>query len=271
MIVQLTITETGERTMVKQESSGVETLETGNIYFIYRPRRNESEPSSEADIQRLFVVLKPKGKPRYRLLVMGRKELPDPDQAGRQRYWGFVDFVANRPKAIEDQFDLETRQTKTRGEQVQPPARPVGEGVYRLVRHKDHTHLVYALELPKEPGRPQGELNLEKEGSYIISVKNPEKPSPRGAGLGKDRQAAYPEELQQKFEGRRFFDLEPPEFLDYEGTQFVMIPAAEDVSRELNLELAPQQETGRSSDVFHDLHMEKEEHPVEPLFKGKWE
>ena len=38
-----------------------------------------------------------------------------------------------------------------------PPARPAAEGIYAIVRHGDHTHLAYVIELPQRPrGRSQG-------------------------------------------------------------------------------------------------------------------
>lgn len=41
--------------------------------------------------------------------------------------------------------------------------------------------------------------------------------------------------------------------------------------KELGIELKPEDETESSADVFKDLKLERERHPVKPLFKGKWE
>jgi hypothetical protein len=38
----------------------------------------------------------------------------------------------------------------------------------------------------------------------------------------------------------------------------------------LGIELHPQHESKWSADIFKDLHMEKSEHPIEPLFTGEW-
>jgi hypothetical protein len=59
-------------------------------------------------------------------------------------------------------------------------ARPVGEGKYAIINHKNHAELAYILEMPKEPGEAQKELGIEKEASYIVSVINPKVPVTQG-------------------------------------------------------------------------------------------
>ncbi|MEX0886041.1 MAG: hypothetical protein WD009_06335 [Phycisphaeraceae bacterium] len=258
--------------MIRKDDEGeaVETLEGGHIYFIYRPRVEQEQVEDADDIQQLYMVLKPKGKGKYRLIVLGRRELPDISKRGRSRHWGYVDMVANRPKAVEEAFDEQHYETTTRGERVRPAGRPVGEGVYRIVRHGDHTHLIYGLELPAKPGEAQKALNIEAEASYIISIRNPEKPAPPSAGLPKKDRADLPRALQERFEGRQFFDADPPDFLNHEGVELLLISAAEDVKEELGIELDTDDESESTADVFNDLRMERSEHPVEPLLKGKW-
>ena len=60
---------------------------------------------------------------------------------------------------------------------------PAGEGVYVLTRTGKTMHLAYALELPEKPGPVQKQLNIEPEASFALSIKNPEKGSPRNTGL----------------------------------------------------------------------------------------
>lgn len=80
---------------------------------------------------------------------------------------GFVDKVPKRLKEVEEACDEQRSQTKTRGERVRPAGRPLGEGVYCIARHEDHTHLVYALELPKQSNEAQREMNVSGKGSVI--------------------------------------------------------------------------------------------------------
>lgn len=245
-----------------------EVIERGNIYFFYRPKVQHETAEGLEDVQRFYMMLSPMGKKVYRLMDVGRKQLPDPEQ--HERNWGFVTKVGHKPEEVEDALDPEKYQTKTRGERILPAARPAGEGVYAIVLHDNHTHLAYALELPKHPSEAQHDLRIEEEGSYIMTIKNPEKPSPPGAGLRRNQKVDLPKRLQEKFEGRRFINVDPAELLDYEGTEFILVGASEKPSEELNIELNPENETEASAEIFKDLHLEKELHPTEPLFKGKW-
>jgi hypothetical protein len=256
--------------MAQERSGNAAVIEQGNVYFLYRPKVETDEVEGLDDVQRLYMVLSPHGKARYRLIVLGRKRLPE-IEGGGQRYWGFVDNVAKDPKDLRAELEEQHYRTKTRGERSVPAARPAGEGVYALVRHDGHAHLAYALELPERPGEVQEELNIEEEASYIITVKNPAQPSPRGAGLGKGRKAKFPQHLKKHFAGRRFIDPDPPELLDYEGAELVLIGAREDPEEELGFSLDAQDEDLASAEIFSDLRLRKSQHPVKPLIEGEWE
>jgi hypothetical protein len=247
----------------------VDVLERGDIFFVYRPRVQEDSAEGLEDVQRSYMVLSPEGKQRHRLIVLGQKRLPKIRDGG-DRVWGYVDMVERDPRKIEDELDRQTYRTKTRGQRVRPEARPAGEGVYAIVRHEDHTHLAYELELPTRPGEVQEELEIEPEASYIISIKNPDAPSPPGVGLRGERKVDFPRRLQEQFRGRRFADADPPELLDYEGAEVLLIGAEEDVSEDLGIQLNPERETAETAQIFTKLKLEKGEHPTEPLTKGEW-
>lgn len=245
-------------------------LEQGHVYFFYRPRVETHEPESVEEVQRFYMVLHPCGQRKYRLIILGRKKLPELAESGREKYWGFVDRVVSDPKRLEqEQLKEQHYETATRGERTQPAARPAGEGVYAIVNHDSHSHLAYVLELPKEPGPVQQAMNIEPEASYIITVKNPEMPSPPGVGLRASQEVQYPKSLEAKFAGKRFVPPNP-ELLDYEGAEIVLISAAEDVKEELGLELDVEHESSQSAAIFKDLRLERGAHPLEPLFEGEW-
>ncbi|RJP76936.1 MAG: hypothetical protein C4524_09310 [Candidatus Zixiibacteriota bacterium] len=258
--------------MAQREKSKV--LEQGNIYFFYRPRvaHEGEEPVAESfdDVERFYLVLSPEGKDIHRLILIGQKKLPEIEDGG-EKNWGFVAKVAQKPEELEDELGEETYETKTRGERIRPAARPAGEGVYALVQHGDHTHLAYVLELPDDLGEVQKALNIEDRGSYIFSVKNPEKGSPPSAGLNEEEKADLPENLQKKFHNRRFVAVSPPEFLDHEKTEILLIGAKEKPNQELGIDLQPEEEDEHSAEIFRDLHLRKSEHPLKPLFQGEWE
>jgi hypothetical protein len=139
--------------MPSRESSRVRTLERGDIYFFYQPKVEEDDPDRYTDLQRLYMVLSPTREARHRLIIIGHKRLPKPERSPENRLWGFVDIVRKSPKKIRAALSAGKYKTQTRGERHMPAARPAGEGVYRVLLHGDHTHLVYALELPDKAGR----------------------------------------------------------------------------------------------------------------------
>ena len=77
--------------------------------------------------------------------------------------------------------------------------------------------------------------------------------------------------LQIRFEGRRFTELEPPDFLDHEGAETLLVGAKPTVLDELGRVVDPERETEATADIFNELLMEKSVHPVAPLLSGRWE
>jgi hypothetical protein len=140
-----------------------------------------------------------------------------------------------------------------------------------IARHDHHTHLAFALELPERPGEVQEELNIPREGSYIVTVKNPDVDAPPAVGLPEEGRAELPQRLRERFHGRRFIPVDPPDFLDREGAEFVLIGADEDDFEELGVRLNPEQETLETAELFNELRMERSEHPLRPLFEGRWQ
>jgi hypothetical protein len=245
-----------------------ELLEDGDIYFLYRPRVEEEHVDSLEEVQRLLVVMHPWHGRHLRLLVVGRKRLPEIEE--HERLWAFVDAVVDRPEQLHEALQARTYGTRTRGRREQPPARPAAEGAYVIARHDDHTHLAYELELPSRPGEAQHDLGIEPEASYIVTVKNPQAPSPPGVGLRGSQKVKLPAALQGKFHGRRFAPLDPPDFLDHPGTEIVLIGAAHDASEELRIDLDAEVERAERSTIFGDLRIGRRERPVAPLFTGEW-
>jgi hypothetical protein len=220
----------------------VEVLEEGDVYFFYRPRVGGEQVRSLADVQRFLMILHPWPRRLLRLLVAGRKRLPE--IASHERTWWFVDDVVEHPDGLRWVLDQRIYPTKTRGERFQPPARPAGEGAYAIARHRDHTHLAYELALPREPGPVQRDLNIEPEASYIIAVRDPQT--------------------------RRFVRLDPPEVLDDPGTELVLIGATHDAARELDLDVDSEVEQAARRSAFDDLRIARNGRPVRPLLTGEW-
>jgi hypothetical protein len=243
-------------------------LERGDIFFLYRPRLDVTSVHGLSDVQRFYTVLKPASKAVFRRVIIGRKRLPDIQK--HERTWGFVDLVTHSARELDEKLDPQQYQTKTRGERVEPAARPAGEGVYLIACHENHTHLAYALELPRNPSEAQQQLNIRKQASIIVTVKNPEAASPPRTGLPSSRKPEYPAPLKRKFQNKRFVDLDPPDFLNYPGTELVLIGASADAASELGIQLHPRRKREKSADTFTELRLEPDLHPIEPLTTGKW-
>lgn len=92
--------------------------------------------------------------------------------------------------------------------------------------------------------------------------------SPPGMGLPEGDRPDLPQRLSGRFHGRRFIPVDPPDFLDREGTELVLTGADEDVFEELGVRLDPQHETMKTAELYNELRMERTAHPLKPLFEG---
>ncbi|XP_039170076.1 uncharacterized protein LOC104444791 [Eucalyptus grandis] len=296
----------------------VEIQERGEIFFFYRPKVEREAAHGADDVQRLYIVLRPESGERpveekqdphsgkegadpnssdkatvegghgsqevniekqalLRLIVMGKKSLPDPSKRSRP-HWGFVEMVTTKIDDIKSALKAEEYDTSTRGHRHTAAARALGEGVYRILRHKSkgkkaHTHLIYKLEFPPEDEKqePQESLNIEREGSFLIQIKNPDQhgagPS-QFRGLQSKRKAVFPAHLQGQFGQLRYSPADPPDFLNYEGCELLLISASDDIEEELGLELKAEGEADPScSDLLETFG---ETAPVDALLRGTW-
>jgi hypothetical protein len=155
------------------------------VFFFYRPKVDADEVRSLDDVARFFFILDPDELDWDRMVVVGRKRLPDAER--HERAWALVAEVEASPERVRGDLGPRVYRTKTRGVRVRPTARPVGEGRYVLADHEGHTHLAYGLELPSEPLDAQRLFGIDRQASYIIAVRNPEMPPPPGAGLPRAR------------------------------------------------------------------------------------
>ncbi|TBU54882.1 hypothetical protein BD310DRAFT_961148 [Dichomitus squalens] len=320
------------------------TIERGHIYFFYRPKVELKEAHSIDDVQRFYMLLvprppqfaadgpettskadddeqelnliqegadavpaeEPKGqsKKKFRLIVVGKKSLPDPEAKGggqgNQVFWGSISTIGEDLKKLEEGLGESTYETKTRGTRHQGAARLAARGAYAIVNNEARTpsqretHLGYHLSHPSgdQLGEVQEALGIHQASSFVLQVKNPLAPptGPVQVGLPKNRRADYPEEILRGVFGKggqrgresyglRFASCERRELLDYEGTELLFIAArsGEDgLEKSLGegrghaLEEAEKNE-GKSSigQVLKELAMDDEKIPSDPL-EGEW-
>jgi hypothetical protein len=129
--------------------------------------------------------------------------------------------------------------------------------------------LCYALELPEEPAEVQEAFKIAPEASFALSVKDPERGQPPGAGLSESQKADYPDRLQRESRGRRF-ERENVKLLDFEGAEFILVGARMDPRSAYGIELPTEEEDYQHAEIIRELHMVKSRHPIEPLFQGHW-
>jgi hypothetical protein len=123
----------------------------GDIYFLYRPAVSHDEVHSWRDVSRLFILLKPWEPCRYRLLVIGRKRLPDPEE--HNRFWAFVWRVFRDRDALNAELGEEEYETKTRGVRKVPAVRPAAEGMFALARTASTLISLMCWSCPSIPAR----------------------------------------------------------------------------------------------------------------------
>jgi hypothetical protein len=261
-------------------------VEKGLIYFFYRPKVELDEAHDLNEVQRLYMLLSPGaadkdavrgGQSPKRLIIVGRKKLPATEgKQERRMSYCVVTRVSTDIKDIDGQLGPEKYSTATKGEREVAAARPCGEGVYALVEYPDkrHTHLGYVLELPQEIGEVQEAFNIEKEGTFVLQVKNPNiAPLNRPAT---SKKAELPEDLMKEFGDKRWTAAKP-DFLNHENVELLLIGAAKDVEDELGeegeeLKQFAQKDSRKLSNekLFKELRMKPEVHPAEPLTTGEW-
>ncbi|OSD06253.1 hypothetical protein PYCCODRAFT_1450228 [Trametes coccinea BRFM310] len=324
------------------------TIERGHIYFFYRPKVELEEAHSLDDVQRFYMLLVPRppqfaahsdsaktrgddedqemnliesgadavpapepknqSKKRFRLLLIGKKGLPDPDAGGggkgggrKQVFWATVATVGDDLKKLEEGLGPKTYETKTRGTRHQGAARLAARGAYAIVNNEDartpsqrETHFGYHLSHPDDEhfGEVQETLGIHQASSFVLQVKNPLAPpsGPAQVGLPKGRRAEYPEEILEGVFGKgggrgresyglRFASVERRELLDYEGAELLFIAARSGEQgletslgegRGHALEEAEKSEAKETMDeVMKELAMADGKIPVDPL-EGEW-
>jgi hypothetical protein len=250
------------------------TVEQGDIFFFYRPKVGTEEVSNIGDIQRFYMVTVPETKDRkYRLFVLGRKQLPEiigGKSTSEERNWALNTLTTNNPDDIRKELIAVEYETETRGKRRMAAATPAGEGKYSIVKHDNHTELAYVLELPEQPGPTQKEFEINKEASYIVSVKNPDIQIP-GFKAFEKRKPQYPERIKKEFGDRRWINVEDPELLNYENTQMLLIGARKKaVQEELGIDLNEEKETANTAEIFKELTIRKDQIPLKSLLKGEF-
>ncbi|HZD35831.1 MAG TPA: DUF2795 domain-containing protein [Nitrososphaeraceae archaeon] len=268
--------------MARQNTVTSKQVEYGDIFFFFRPKVEATEEvEGIEDVQRFYMVTSPeegtdkKTEAIYRVFLLGSKRLPEIVEGkskSTERNWALNILTTLDPEDIKQEILLPAAySTETRGKRRIAAASPAGEGKYSIVQHDNHTELAYILELPEMPGPTQGEFEIKKEASYIVSVKNPDICVPGFATLSSSRRPNYSQDIIEKFGNRRWINVDGSKLLNYESTQLLLIGARKkDVEEELGIDINEEKETLNSSDLYRELKVRKDQFPVRPLLKGRF-
>lgn len=207
--------------MVVEQRS--ETIEDGEISFFYRPR---------TDARRFYMALAARRpRPICRLFELGRTRLPEVEEDApdaEARVWALNIRTSPDPDDIRRLLHADKE-----------AARELGEGRYLLVRHRDHTDLVYELDLPTRIGPAQRDFEILREASYVVSVVD---------------------------SARRRIVAAEPRALDHEGARLLLLsPRARQVEDLLGVEIDAEEERRRALDLGQLLRMTGEPTYIEPL------
>ena len=247
-------------------------IEQGDIFFFYRPKVDTEEVEDLKDVQRFYMITAPQDNTRYRLFLIGQKQLPEiveGKSTSEEKNWALHILTTSNSKDIQKELMPAEYTTETRGKRRLAAAVPAGEGKYVIAKHDNHTEFVYVLELPETPGPTQREFEIKKEASYIISLKNPDVKVP--GFVASEKNPEYPKTLKEKFGDKRWINVEEPDFLNYENTQLLLIGARKkNVEEELGIDIDEEKETEKSADLFKELKVRKDQVPLKPLLKGKF-
>lgn len=183
-----------EKSSQREKQIPSNILEKGIIYFFTRNRVGIEDADSVDDLQRTFFVLRPlpigaklgdgpiQDLKDNRLLALPKKKFP---KTHSDRFMAFVEKANTTIQDLKNNFFAANEyETKTQGTRRTEPVTPTAEGVYAITRTEDATtHLVYSTTIPSELGEVQEDLGIKSQGSFIISVKNPERSGPASARL----------------------------------------------------------------------------------------
>ncbi|OSS49359.1 hypothetical protein B5807_05341 [Epicoccum nigrum] len=267
-------------------------LEKGVIYFFARNRVSVDEAESVGDLQRTFFVLRPlptgaklgdgaiQDTQNNRLFALPKKVFP---KSHNDRFMAFVEKANTTIQDLKDNFFQGSEyNTQIQSTRKNDPVTPIAEGVYLITRTEDATtHLVYSTTIPSEIGEVQEDLGIKDQGSFVISVKNPERSGPASASL--PQKPDFSKEIIEEFRGLAWSEVKPI-YLDHEYCQILLIgentdkaveptkknerhnketPKEEIEQLEHEDELRVQHLKGDDS-VYEDLKISKDEYPKLP-------
>lgn len=238
--------------------------EDGHIYFFYHPISTEAH--NVEDVEHISVVLHPFASKYYRLIYLDAPSLPSADD-----HFNMVNGIIKKvdDKQIVIHNELQERHQMVLGvpQVKQAAARPCGEGVYTILSQDNRAYLVYVIELPRIDGKVKESLHIGSDGVFTIGIYNPYLES---ESLAESPRPHFPENLKAQMKDQRILYDNLPTLLNYENSKLAIFKESEFDIKTLKPRLHPLKDTSRTADIFGDLKLQRENYPIEPLFRGEW-
>lgn len=243
-------------------------IESGDLYFFYRPKRHDEIIRSLDDIESFYMVMAPLEHELFRLLSIGQKKLPKiPVEllAYSERDWAIVDYVT---KNSDDLREVRLDRGRIAEGKILYPTRPAGVAKYQLVLHKNETFLAYSLEVPTKLGPVQNTFDILLEAAHIFKVKNPDYLFEGYPGIV--QKPEYPVALKGLFD-EDMINVKDYQLLNYRSVQILLIGAYRHrVERALGIGFFKESAQKAIDRLYGTFHMRKEDHPLAPLVEGQW-
>lgn len=238
--------------------------EDGHIYFFYRPKGIEAK--GPEDVSNILFIMHPFDSKNYRLISLDSPQFPSLD-ARFNMITGYVMNVDSKQNIILDELNRKVEVVDGSARISQESSRPCGEGVYTIVSHNDQAHLVYILEIPRNDGKVKNELHIDDEGVFLFGIYNPYYESSESQ---LSPSLSLPENLKALLNNDRIIYDHIPVFLNYAGIKFALFRLPADSLMSVKKQIGSLPDTEKTADILHDLKLQKENFPTEPMFKGKW-
>lgn len=251
-------------------------IEKGHLFFFYKPKIDIPNPKNWNDIAKLHILMVPIQESqdhKCRIISIPKKKLPSIDKHDINLC--FVDEVSDSIDTLrKDVLDPVHYQTpKSHRDRITQGDRVLGEAIYMIEFGEQKSHLSYVLEVPKYPLEIQQIFNIEKEGSFVIQVKNPKFPY-----MGRFSMVNYPKEITDLFADLKYIPLQTIKLLNYDKAEFLMIGGRHHIVDEIHeygeeLEEEAEYESKKLNPktVYTQVHLKKDEnHPADPIIKGKF-
>jgi hypothetical protein len=104
--------------MVNKDNDKPEILEQGDIFFFYRPEVDTEEVKGIKDVQRFYMIISPEDNNKYRLFLIGQKQLPEIVEGkatSEEKNWALNILTTSNQNDIQKELMPAEYNTETRG------------------------------------------------------------------------------------------------------------------------------------------------------------